>query len=58
MSLGSLCEGGPGKARKRGFQEKLEISQFLNVGQKTFFKHSSRPNSISADKIMPINFAG
>lgn len=29
------------------FQGKLEISQFLNVSQKTFFKHSGKPVPMS-----------
>lgn len=40
------------------FQEKLDISQFLNIGQKTFFTYSSKPSSISVGRKMPVNLAG
>lgn len=33
---------GLGRPEWRSFQEKLEISQFLYVGQKLLFKHSGR----------------
>lgn len=40
--LGTLCEGCLGSPEWRSFQEKLGISQCLNVGQNTYFKHSGR----------------
>ena len=35
--LGTLCQVGLGRPEWRSFQEKLEISQFLKVGQKNIF---------------------
>lgn len=36
--LGTLCQVGLGRPERRSFQEKLEISQFLKVGQKNILK--------------------